>query len=163
MSHLVFVSWPCFLVSVPLVFLGEYAGCVLPGRKFFWDPSKCGHQGFQRICDIGTCHLEIEMDCEIPQWEGNQHIIPASVLPLRNGSIKWGGTMKKVWFRAGLESRELNLEEQRERDSFTASLLAYLAGLVFVFAWVRPGVEGQEKAMNVWGKYEGNICGFHWR
>ena len=47
--------WSCLcLVGVlflgfccPLWLLGECGGCVLPGRKFFWDPDRCGHWRFQ--------------------------------------------------------------------------------------------------------------------
>lgn len=30
-----------------LWFLGESGDCVVSGRKFFWDPDRCGHWGWE--------------------------------------------------------------------------------------------------------------------
>lgn len=34
----------------PLQFLSQFCSYVLPGRKSFWGPGRCGHWGFQIKC-----------------------------------------------------------------------------------------------------------------
>ena len=43
---LAFVEWMfCSLVSVSSLILGRNDGYVLPGRKIFWGPDRCGLRG----------------------------------------------------------------------------------------------------------------------
>jgi hypothetical protein len=44
----------------PRSFLGGCGGCVLPGRKFFWDPARYRHWGLQVECVSRYSELHLE-------------------------------------------------------------------------------------------------------
>ena len=44
------ISGPVFVGFCCALWFLECDDCVLPARKFFWDPVECGHWGFQVKC-----------------------------------------------------------------------------------------------------------------
>lgn len=58
---LVFVRWSILYLSFCCLFwcLGESGGCVLRGRKFFWDLDLCGCWEFQVKCGFEYWELTV--------------------------------------------------------------------------------------------------------
>lgn len=101
-----FDIWSC-LCWVDVLFLGFYSlwflrkcdGCVLPSRKFFWDPDICGHWRFWVKCVSWCWKLTIrnwvclEESCSVGLEKGRKQNIPIlSAYFSRNGDRKGGKT-----------------------------------------------------------------------